>query len=379
MKRNHKQFRFSAPRQAFTLVELLVVCAIILLLATLTLVAVNSVSHSAKVTKTQATIRKLDTAMLQIFTSFESKFNKIKKDVERDYPGLPEETPQDTKIRQQKIAAHFIRDLMRMEVPQSWAEVYDSTNTNAPLGPLTAKIGNRFYSDLARASGSLDTDPYPTQWTATRYSEYPLLNYYWMEYDRVTQTPGKIPSRAALLFLIIQNLNPEALEAFHGSEVADTDGDGLLEFVDAWGNPIYFLRWAPAFPDSDLQQNVLKDTDYAPRASSTEKNYWWRARGDLLLSAMKAASEDHPDPMDERIPKLLGDNELLVGWFLYPLIYSAGADGVYGIAVDITNNAGSPVSPTVGDEGILDPFKEPLGMPEGSRHLDNIHNHQWYR
>lgn len=32
-------------------------------------------------------------------------------------------------------------------------------------------------------------------------------------------------------------------DAFNTSEVADTDGDGLLEFVDAWGQPLRFYRW----------------------------------------------------------------------------------------------------------------------------------------
>ena len=30
---------------------------------------------------------------------------------------------------------------------------------------------------------------------------------------------------------------------FETSEVRDTDGDGLLEFIDAWGRPLRFYRW----------------------------------------------------------------------------------------------------------------------------------------
>jgi hypothetical protein len=30
---------------------------------------------------------------------------------------------------------------------------------------------------------------------------------------------------------------------FRDNEVQDTDGDGLLEFVDAWGEPLQFYRW----------------------------------------------------------------------------------------------------------------------------------------
>ena len=36
--------------------------------------------------------------------------------------------------------------------------------------------------------------------------------------------------------------------------MTDRDGDGAKEFCDGWGQPIYFLRWAPGFtPYSAVQ------------------------------------------------------------------------------------------------------------------------------
>jgi prepilin-type N-terminal cleavage/methylation domain-containing protein len=48
---------------------------------------------------------------------------------------------------------------------------------------------------------------------------------------------------------------------FTDKEVQDTDGDGMPEFVDAWGNPIQFFRW-PIYYHSDLQrgQTIAPDT-----------------------------------------------------------------------------------------------------------------------
>lgn len=40
---------------------------------------------------------------------------------------------------------------------------------------------------------------------------------------------------------------------FTGKEVQDTDGDGLMEFVDAWGEPLQFYRW-PILYRSDAQK-----------------------------------------------------------------------------------------------------------------------------
>jgi prepilin-type N-terminal cleavage/methylation domain-containing protein len=325
MRRNREQLQILASRQAFTLVEMLIVCAVIGILATLTLVAVSKAATASKVAKTRATIQKLDVALRQIFMSYEDQFDAIKRRVAKDYPTLsPEE--------RQKIAAHFIRDLMRMEMPQNWEEVEE---------------------EPVRMAGGYSIE------------ESPLLEYYRTAKNQATEQP---PERGALLFLIIQNLNPEALEAFHGSEVADTDGDGLLEFVDAWGQPIRFLRWTPAFHGSDLQPDVLewlRDPKYDPKRDNSD---WWRNNypdDPRLQAAMADARAIHADPMDER--------ENADGWFLYPLIYSAGPDGDYGI------DEGKDESPGLGRNGILDPFAYPFGMPKDSSHFDNIHNHQWYR
>ena len=345
-------------RQAFTLVELLVVGAIIVILVTLTLIVMGRVEVSAKITKTRTTIQKLDAAMQQIFEAYENELAVVESQVAQKYRDNSD-ISDDTK---QKIAAHFVRDLMRMEIPQNWAEVYDSSETPddgiyPKLGPI--KINLDGMPDLS-------------------VEESPLLDYYWQAYKAATKrATGREPNRAALLFLIIQNLNPEALESFHASEVADTDGDGLLEFIDAWGNPIQFLRWAPAFPSSDVQQDVLKIAGYVPKVNMENNKTWWmEGGGNDLPDAMVRASANHVDPLDKRINNVHD----AVGWFLYPLIYSAGPDGKYDIL------DANPVSPTVGVEGILDPFAFPYGIPGDDNdndgilnHFDNIHNHQWYK
>jgi len=319
---NQTVWRLTAPRQAFTLVELLVVSAVIGILAVLTLIVMGMVTASTKNAKTRTTIQKIDTAMQQIWTLYESEFAVIKAKIADEQPELSE-------AERQKLAAHFIRDLLRMEMPQNQMEVQEL--------PVSASVGENH---------SLEQSP--------------LLEYY-QQYDRATN--------AALLFLIIQNLNPEALEAFHGSEVAPNE-DGMLMFVDAWGNPIQFLRWAPAFPGSDVQFDVLKEAGDFPRTADRQARVdWWDNRGQPLLDAMKLATERHSDPMDERV----GIDSEVVGWFLYPLIYSAGPDGNFGIIGGDDMNR----LPAVRD-GILDPFVWPFGMPTGTGHFDNIHNHRWY-
>ena len=86
---------------------------------------------------------------------------------------------------------------------------------------------------------------------------------------------------------------------FTDKEVQDTDGDGLPEFVDAWGQPLQFYRW-PVLFHSDLQrgQNFLasvgqlfpatlleRDSRSASKTRSTSTSsswrraWWWSGKG----------------------------------------------------------------------------------------------------
>ena len=60
---------------------------------------------------------------------------------------------------------------------------------------------------------------------------------------------------------------------FSDREVKDTDGDGLPEFVDAWGQPIQFFRW-PLLYHTDTQRGQVIDywdyTQTPPVASAVE-------------------------------------------------------------------------------------------------------------
>ncbi len=51
-------------------------------------------------------------------------------------------------------------------------------------------------------------------------------------------------------------------DEFTDREVQDTDGDGLPEFVDAWGNPLQFFRW-PLLYHSGLQRGQVLTADGA--------------------------------------------------------------------------------------------------------------------
>ena len=72
-------------------------------------------------------------------------------------------------------------------------------------------------------------------------------------------------ARAEMLYaILVEGAGPWGsvfnADDFSDREVKDTDGDGLPEFVDAWGQPLQFFRW-PVLYHSELQrgQVILPD------------------------------------------------------------------------------------------------------------------------
>ena len=65
-------------------------------------------------------------------------------------------------------------------------------------------------------------------------------------------------ARAEMLYaILVEGAGPLGSvfnrDDFTDKEVRDTDGDGLPEFVDAWGQPLQFFRW-PLLYHSDIQR-----------------------------------------------------------------------------------------------------------------------------
>jgi prepilin-type N-terminal cleavage/methylation domain-containing protein len=171
-----------------------------------------------------------------------------------------------------------------------------------------------------------------------------------------TQAQISTQASAELLFLIVGYGNTDAVR-FHDWETGDKDGDGLREFHDAWGNPILWRRWPAGFlPDLEARDTVQR--------------------------------RDNPPAYDSR--QLAGD-----GWQVYPLIFSAGPDGLYDI--NRGTEAGGTYAYRLDADGNLNPCQEdlhqpplligqpsdstgPLGEPANGvlDHHDNIHNHSLF-
>jgi hypothetical protein len=182
-----------------------------------------------------------------------------------------------------------------------------------------------------------------------------------------TNPPTGDHDAAQCLYMIVSMGSPEAMEQFRQSEIGTVDGRPC--FVDGWGRPIMFLRWAPGYsgctdPDfvtatgttytgpSQIQSGVAQPY---PRLNP-DGTQAVDANGNPII-----IQGDH-DPFDTRN----------IDWYAFkmvPLIYSAGPDGQYDINL------------TAGYVFAGNPYQEmSLGQPadiagDGLNHHDNITNH----
>lgn len=202
-------------RTAFTLIELLVVTATILLLMSLTAVAVSSARSSQRRNQTRVTI---------------SKINEVLTSQWRTYPS---QSGSPAFIRRNRITA---------DLPPNWKDVkYLVDHTD---------YENEDCSDIKFPKDRL-----------TRAQKTYISSY------RNGPTPTPEFGDDECLFLAVMYggfagcLDCAGLRV--NKDFKDTDGDGWNEFVDAWGNPLSFILWPVGLqkPDGTNFFNAASSTD----------------------------------------------------------------------------------------------------------------------
>ena len=402
-------------RTAFTLVELLITISIIALMASMILFAFYAAQDAAKEAKTKSLIAKLDAVIKARWDSYKTRRVPILIqdefiDVNRngvydsgidtqisDYNGNGTWEIYSPSVRA-KMRLDGLHDLMRLELPDRWTDIADNPVTLASTASSTVFISR------PAASSSYQR----------RY---------------LAGTPSDNFQGAECLYLIIQSCLAEegdAKDIYKPDDVADTDGDGYMEFVDGWKQPIRFLRWAPGFQNSELQVAVMATVTGSPGGTVTlTGNALPVAAGSFLGGAIIGSTGNgkpfdttamakitgysyaggtatvsytfvgaspsfsgqvaltNPDPFDPRgvYPTAIAPQPPFA---LYPMIFSAGSNKCFGVVTDSATPlryASSNLNPFFVTTGGTPEFigtardipAEPNFVTNGW--LDNIHNH----
>ena len=274
-----------SSRRGFTLTELLVVITIIGMLAGMSLGALYAARETARVQKTKGTISKLDRIIQAKYAEFKTRRLPITS------RRLPPRVMAELKLQ-------VLREIIRMEMPD---RLNDIVYPRWPSGD-----GQTLADIDAPFKVQAPQDPSPVvEETLTRTAKARNI-FRRVAGNNAFFAPGDPNyATAECLYLIVAS-DPEAREQFQPDEIGDVDGDGVPEFLDAWGMPIKFLRWAPALK-SEMQTGNAPSPPATPPIVGDPEN-------------------DH-DPFDPRRVDAYA-------FRLVPYIYSAGPDKKYGILSD---------------------------------------------
>ena len=424
MKNGFASFRTPAnrkARQGFTLTELLLVIIIMAILAALSITVQRSAVESARRERTIVTIRKIDSALTSAYEKYQYRKPDVDyflKPVEESFSRDPEFHSLSDEKRQQEINKRAFDQIYKQ-----WWEFPHLPRWSEKEGQLLfSKVSCRLLEEFA----DFQLTPYiirtlmlrenlladfPDSIHEVRYEmqmgNSPVHSAYqsrlrdlWngVKLEKNGSIAEDSDISADLLYLIVMNTSPEARGAFLDREIADTNGNGIPEFVDGWGTPIRFIRWAPNL-NRLLADNDLPESDRQP--SADEEYHYFRpyfeakvkmAYGESLSddefaaydeTARSGLSEDYANPFDPM--------ESLTGWLLTPLIYSAGPDkqfGTFGMDYvaehidddDVFRYPNEPtcfLNPFMEDVEILIPFKDSVldKFKDNDEFKDNITNH----
>ncbi|MEX1097027.1 MAG: type II secretion system protein [Planctomycetales bacterium] len=281
-------------RAGFTLLELLVVTTIIVLLAVLLVPAIGRMLGGAREKVTAATIQKVDGIIRQRVRALDQL------DLTREIAGL-KLNPNYSGWSDAAIKAYLRKEKMKQAFPQTFAEA----GLSAPSGHNPA-------------------------------TESAEVLYHALVEREVIGVAGVSPDH------------------FQSNEVADTDGDGRMEFVDGWGRPLRFYRWPTRL--------------VRPGGNGASVN---KPLVDLLITGISAEmlGQDPDDPLGEfaATPAFNEQSYHTADTYHVPLLVSAGADEALGLFEPHDKaNFGHLAQPTAAV--LADPGNSPLN--------DNISNRQ---
>lgn len=300
----------SRSARGFTLVELLVVIGILGTISSLFIYAYRSARVESQNQKTRTTVEKISdvlNARLLEYENYPVPLAIPSTAVPRPVAGA---RPKQELVERARLI--MLREIIRTEMPDHPDDLKATEFWFLQLGTTNPVVIRPVATGLVNGLVDVFVPPANVLATSTTSRAVRLFSIL-SSVARWDQTNAN----AELLFLIIADSEFDgstALEMFGPSEIADTDNDGLKEFVDAFGVPIKWIRWPTGyqiggknFPDM-LNSGIV---DQATQSVSVDSEPYDRLKADPGWRTT--------------------NTNLRPGVFPPPLVVSAGPDGFFGL------------------------------------------------
>jgi prepilin-type N-terminal cleavage/methylation domain-containing protein len=317
--------------QGFTLVELLVTISIMATVAGMFLVAYRGAATEASNIKTQSTIRKINEVVMsrvQEYQNYSVNFT-FPAPALRPVPPFPVPLPGDAKAFISQLVGNspnpefeteviLLERLRLMAIRESMTQEMPDCADDLKVG--TAPMKN-YWTGLTSKGQAI--------WVSTIESPRAarLKQKLFQTQPTWTTDPGIRDKNfnAELLYLIVEDstLNgASAIELFSRTEIADTDNDGLSEFIDAFRKPIQWIRWPTGFPETQRFHPDLLDPSFN-RDGFTNAVFGDPLDGRKSDPGFRVAQSGSLTPIYP--PNFLA----------FPLIASKGVDDVFGVRFEL--------------------------------------------
>ena len=346
-----KQAYFNKPvrRPGLTLVELLVSISLITVVSSMFLVAYRAAATEASNMRTQSTIRKISEVLVSRMQEYENYPIQFARSPNNFFaipvpgnavPALPSTADEyePKGILLERLRVMLLREMIAQEMPDYYQDI-----------KISAPIVKNYWTGLAAVGPNVNAGPQPIVVTASESPRAARLkarlnqaNSNWASkiellYQALPNSKSELEreltrSNAEFLYLIVEDsiLNGSpAIELFGKSEIGDTDGDGLLEFLDSFRQPICWVRWPTGFPETTRFHPDLLDPSFNRDGFA---NYAFS------------------DPLDPRKAdpgyriKVQSTKVYKPAAMAFPLVISSGpdqdADGAYGFGVKLWHERG---------------------------------------
>jgi prepilin-type N-terminal cleavage/methylation domain-containing protein len=251
------------PRRGFTLIEMIVVITIIIVLASLTIGALMKATDWMKRTTTENVMQKVHTIIDRKQKTCASEAKNW--DVPPQILALAGGNQRRAKVIQRKF-------LLKWSFPQTYREaaynvIESDSSSGSPFGyqPGGYPVANTIYRELRKQNGTI----FPASVTLATLPAAPA-------------SAKQAAAESAACAAAIHNTYGSN-DQLSGREIADTNGDGVQEAIDAWDTPIMMVRWPTGLRGLQSQPAVASPPAFTDRLAG-------------YLNATTASVQDVDDP-----------------------------------------------------------------------------------